>query len=137
MKDHTTSLEEALKLIAPVLLVFPTVFTMLGTSPLFREHAHLSPPELSLLQNFYFSITMNMSDMTVEARLKRAQDELLKVIQSGEPGAEESSIYGQVRRLITDGIVKNKDVLKLNPTFPIVSTGLLPAMPSNLVGMPI
>ena len=53
-----------------------------------------------------------MQDMTVEAKLKRAQEELLKVIQSGEPGKQdESSLYGHIRRIINEGILKNKDVL--------------------------
>jgi hypothetical protein len=98
----------------------------MGTNPVFREHSHLSVNDINLLQQFYFSVALNMQDLTVEAKLKRAQEELLKVIQSGEPGKqEESSIYGQVRRLLNEGIIKNKDVLALNPTFPIVNQHLL------------
>lgn len=93
----------------------------MGINPVFKEHSHLSQPELNLLQQFYFSIAMNVQDLTVEAKLKRAQEELLKVIQS----ASDDSIYGQIRRLLTEGIVKNKDVLVQNPTFPMVQHNLL------------
>jgi len=117
----TQSVEDALRLISPIFLILPSAFTLMGINPSFKEHSHLSLPDLTLLQQFYFSITMNVQDLTVEAKLKRAQDELLKVIHS----ASDDSIYGQVRRLLTEGIVKNKDVLSQNPTFPIVQHNLL------------
>lgn len=126
VQDHTTSVEEALRLIAPVFLILPNVFSMMGINPVFREHSHLSQSDLNLLQQFYFSVALNVQDLTVEAKLKRAQEELMKVALSGEPGKpEESSIYGQIRRLLNEGIIKNKDVLSLNPTFPIVNQNLL------------
>jgi len=126
VRDHTTTIEEALRLIAPVFLILPNVFSMMGTNPVFREHSHLSESDIIFLQQFFFSVALNVQDLTVEAKLKRAQEELMKVVLSGEPDKpEESSIYGKVRRLLNEGIIKNKDVLSLNPTFPMVNQHLL------------
>jgi hypothetical protein len=115
-QQATQSVEDTIRLISPIFLILPTAFTIMGVNPVFKEHSHLSLPELTLLQQFYYSMVMNVQDLTVESKLKRAQDELFKVVQS----EGEDSIYGQIRRLLTEGIVKNKDVLSQNPTFPII-----------------
>ena len=82
VKDHTTSLEEALRLVTPLFTLLPQAVTFLGPHPLFLQKSRLSLLETQLLSSFHFILT-NGADQTVEDRLKRVEGELLKLVQSG------------------------------------------------------
>ena len=82
VKDHTTSLEEALRLVTPLFTLLPQAVTFLGPHPLFLQKSRLSLQETQLLSSFHFILT-NGADQTVEDRLKRVERELLKLVQSG------------------------------------------------------
>ena len=82
VKDHTTSLEEALRMVTPLFTLLPHAVTFLGPHPLFLQKSRLSLLETQLLSSFHFILT-NGADQTVEDRLKRVEGELLKLVQSG------------------------------------------------------
>ena len=79
IKDHTTSVEEALKLVAPILTILPHFINFMITDPLFLQRTHLSAQEFQLLSSFHFILT-NGADLTIEDRLKRVEGELLKLV---------------------------------------------------------
>ena len=88
VKDHTTSVDEALRLIAPIFVLIPQAM-MMGPNPVFVQHSKLTLAELQVLHYFLMNITVNMLDLTVEDRLKRAVSELSKLVQSGHPSTTE------------------------------------------------
>lgn len=108
VKEHTTSLKEALRLITPIFSLIPQAVTYMGPNPLFLQKSELSLSEVQILSNFHFLLT-NGVDRTVEDRLKRVEGELLKLVESAvEPGKGDSKVshlpvevtYNDIRRLV-------------------------------------
>ena len=89
VQDHTTSVEEALRLIAPIFLLLPSAVTMMGPNPLIVQHTRLTMGEFHLLNAFYTHLNVPTIDATFEDRFKRAVSELLKLVQSGAPGSSD------------------------------------------------
>ncbi len=88
----------------------------MGPNQMFLQASKLSSPEFIALHQFYLSMTMNFQDLTIEDRLKRASNELLKLVQSGHPGSSDKT-YDVLKSALTTKILNNKDTLNL----PIVS----------------
>jgi hypothetical protein len=49
VRDHSTSVEEAIRMIAPIFLILPSVFTIIGPHPLFQQASKLSAQDLTVL----------------------------------------------------------------------------------------
>ena len=117
VKDHTTSLEEALRLVSPIFSLLPHAISFMGPHPIFLQKSKLTLPETQILSNFYFILT-NGADQTIEDRLKRVEGEMLKLVSSADPGKGDQRVslfasevtYNDVRRLLQDKILNNKEL---------------------------
>lgn len=88
MKDHTTSVEEALKLVSALFLVVPNSMTIMGPNQMILQHSRLSFNEIQLLNTFWSMLNFS-ADNTYEDRINRAVKELSKIVHSGAPGENE------------------------------------------------
>lgn len=79
VKDHTTNVEEALRIVAPLFVLLPQIMTMMGPNPAFMAASKLTPQEIALLSQFNIGLSMNMQDVTVKDRISRAVKELVKL----------------------------------------------------------
>lgn len=137
VKDHTTSLQEALRLITPLFSLIPQAVTFMGPNPLFLQKSNLSMLEAQLLSAFHFVLTTG-ADRTIEDRLKRVEAELLGLVQSAvEPaGKGDQKIphfpfdvtYNQIRQLLSEKLLKNKDLLATSPMFQVPPAFGMPTM---------
>jgi hypothetical protein len=82
VKDHTTNVEDAIRRLAPFLVLLPQVMTMMGPSPAFMNASKITPQELAILNGFQISLSMNMQDLTIQDRFNRAVRELSKLVIS-------------------------------------------------------
>jgi hypothetical protein len=82
----------------------------------------------------------NGVDRSINDRLKRVEGELLSLVQSAvEPGKGDQKIshfpfditYNGIRRLLTDKILNNKDLLGTPPIFQLPPTYGMPIMPAG------
>jgi hypothetical protein len=123
----------------------------MGISPAFVLLSKATPQELQVLQQFYFNLVLNFNDLTVEQRLKRTEQELTKLMRGvHEVGSIESPkeekflstdfTYDQIRRVITERILNNKDLITNSVNFhlmaPAQSATMLPGqVASSFAGM--
>lgn len=92
--------------------------------------------ELSLLNAFIMNLNVNLKDTSVEGKLKRAVQELNKLVHSGlsaektEPQRlpfSSDHTYEDVRKILTDKILNNNDLLGLSPLAFTMNVGVMPA----------
>lgn len=115
----------------------------MGVPPHFVHASHMNQQELMVMQQFYFNIVMNMQDLTVEQRLKRAEYELSKLIHSQEPGHADDKFsgnpeftYQQIKKILTERILTNRDILNHSHSFQIMTPGPLLTGPSPFASSP-
>jgi hypothetical protein len=135
VKDHTTSVEEALRLIAPIFFLLPQVLTVYGVNPIFNQHAKLTMQELQLLHAFTMNLNVSVNDTNVEVKLKRAVQELNKLVHSGlsaekvEPQRlpfSNEHTYEDVRKILTNKILNNSDLIGLSPLVFTMGVSIIP-----------
>lgn len=108
-------------MISPIFMLLPQVITFMGPHPTFIQLSKLTLPEVALLQQFNMFVTMNLHDQTVEDRFKRAVQELTKLAQSVEPSKSDVKLpfadftYNQLRILLTEKILNNRELLAQSP----------------------
>ena len=110
---------------------------MMGPNPAFMNASKLTPQELTLLNSFNLSFTMNMQDFSIQDRINRAVRELSKLTAT-EDKDRLAFTYQDLRRIISTKILGNKDLLNLpvmsllSPAFPIMpGSGPLPIIPAG------
>jgi hypothetical protein len=114
---------------------------MMGPNPAFMNASKLTPQELTLLNSFNLSFTMNMQDFSIQDRINRAVRELSKLTATEDKDRlafSSDSTYQDLRRIISTKILGNKDLLNLpvmsllSPAFPIMpGGGPLPIIPAG------
>ena len=114
---------------------------MMGPNPAFMNASKLTPQELTLLNSFNLSFTMNMQDFSIQDRINRAARELSKLTATEDKDRlafSSDSTYQDLRRIISTKILGNKDLLNLpvmsllSPAFPIMpGSGPLPIIPAG------
>lgn len=80
VKDHTTNIEEAMRVISPFLLLLPHMMSMIGLNQNLILGSKMTVVEAQLLHQLYLHLTMPSSFVeSIDDRIKKTVVELTKI----------------------------------------------------------